>query len=234
MHDTTRKPTPTYLVGHEHDRLAPELPADALVEEVLGDGGIHRRQHVVQQVQVRVRVDGPGQRHAGPLPARQIHAQLPDRCHVPRGQTLQVVRQRAGRHRPVVPVRVQQPPPRVDEGVLLLLVVSPAPSSSPRAPLSFRIPGSKETVVPDGPRLDPRLLRAVGQPGPRAHLGASPAGTGRLAQHCIEQSRLAAADRTGDHQQLPRPHRERDALEVQPPGRWRQGGQDLPEGTLAH
>ena len=51
---------------YEHHRLVPERAADALVEDVLADLGVHGAQGVVQEVDVGVGVHG----------ARQVHTLL--------------------------------------------------------------------------------------------------------------------------------------------------------------
>jgi len=48
------------------------LWADDVVEDVLGDVRVHRRQRVVQQVDVGVAVQSPGQAHALPLAPGQV------------------------------------------------------------------------------------------------------------------------------------------------------------------
>lgn len=50
-----------------------------LVEEVLGHLGVHGAQHVVQEIEVRVSVHRPRQRHAGPLSACCVGADGNDR-----------------------------------------------------------------------------------------------------------------------------------------------------------
>ena len=56
---------PSYLhsVRDEHHRLVPERAADALVEDVLADLGVHGAQRVVQEVDVGVGVHGTRQVH---------------------------------------------------------------------------------------------------------------------------------------------------------------------------
>ncbi len=58
------------------------------------DGG----EWVIEQVEVCVRVGGPGQAHALLLPARQVDAVLPDHRVLAVHQLGEVVQQRAGLH----------------------------------------------------------------------------------------------------------------------------------------
>lgn len=66
------------LVGHQDDRLPPERPLNALLEDMPPHVGVHGRQGVVQQVDLVVRVDGAGQADPLLLPPREVEAPLPD------------------------------------------------------------------------------------------------------------------------------------------------------------
>mmetsp|Transcript_10332 Transcript_10332/g.29000 ORF Transcript_10332/g.29000 Transcript_10332/m.29000 type:complete len:261 (-) Transcript_10332:1067-1849(-) len=97
-------------MGDQDPRLARQGAADAGVEEVPPDVGVHGAQRVVEQVHIRIRVHRPGQGHAVPLAPREVDPLLPDLRRVPRGQEVEVRGEGA----------------RVNDCVVVLLVVGPA------------------------------------------------------------------------------------------------------------
>lgn len=58
---------------HDHS-LVPEHPADAVLEDVFPDVGVHSGEHVVEQVHVSLSVHRAGQGHTLLLPAGEVDA----------------------------------------------------------------------------------------------------------------------------------------------------------------
>mmetsp|Transcript_15581 Transcript_15581/g.24246 ORF Transcript_15581/g.24246 Transcript_15581/m.24246 type:complete len:1269 (+) Transcript_15581:1003-4809(+) len=108
-HNLVRLGQEVQLVGAEHARLPPQQAANQLVEQVPPDVGVHRRERVVEHVEVGVGVGGPGEGHALLLAAAEVDALLADLGGVARGQHGQVRAQRAGRQHLVVPLPVERP-----------------------------------------------------------------------------------------------------------------------------
>mmetsp|Transcript_6336 Transcript_6336/g.18556 ORF Transcript_6336/g.18556 Transcript_6336/m.18556 type:complete len:787 (-) Transcript_6336:400-2760(-) len=84
------------VVSHQEDRLGPEETKDAVVEDVAGHLRVHRAETVVQEVEIRVRVDGAGDGDPLLLAAGEVDALLADFRHVAGGEDLQVVKESAG------------------------------------------------------------------------------------------------------------------------------------------
>ena len=66
------------LVGHQHARLAPHELEEATIEDGFTNVSIHGCQRVVGKHDLRVRVRGTSQRHAGFLPAAEVDAAFAD------------------------------------------------------------------------------------------------------------------------------------------------------------
>ena len=76
------------MMGHQDDGLPSEHLLKALLKDILPHVGVQGREWVVQQVELTVRVDGPGQAAPLLLPPREVEAPLPNlwtgsqRCRV--------------------------------------------------------------------------------------------------------------------------------------------------------
>lgn len=80
-HGKSQRETKSNQIKHTkspHLPLQQPLWTNELVEDVFGQVGVHRRQRVIQQVDVSVAVQSSGQTHPLPLPTREVDA-LKDR-----------------------------------------------------------------------------------------------------------------------------------------------------------
>ena len=66
------------MMGHQDDGLPSEHLLKALLKDILPHVGVQGREWVVQQVELTVRVDGPGQADPLLLPPREVEAPLPN------------------------------------------------------------------------------------------------------------------------------------------------------------
>ena len=64
----SKNKTAKYLVGDHDHGLVSKHPADAVLEDVLADVSIHGREHIIQEIHVRLRVHRAGQGHPLLLP----------------------------------------------------------------------------------------------------------------------------------------------------------------------
>lgn len=67
-----------HSVGGHDDRLVPQVLQDGLLHQELAHVHVHCAQDVVQQVDVLVRVERPGQTDPRLLASRQVHSFLSD------------------------------------------------------------------------------------------------------------------------------------------------------------
>lgn len=74
--DAVRALQVLHRMGWHYYGLAPQVAEDGLLDKELPHMHIHRTQHVIQQINVFIGVDCPGQADPGFLPAREIDAFL--------------------------------------------------------------------------------------------------------------------------------------------------------------
>lgn len=177
------------LVGDQDASGVAEDPADAVVEEMGPDVGVHRGQRVVKEVNVRPGVDGPCKRHAVLLTARKVD---------PLGADLRLVscnKHLAGRRRRSAPG-----PPCTMAAARSHLEVA-LEGTGFECPLVHDgvILSPPQNVVSDGHVLDPGVLACVGNFSPHIHITRVLDG---LPDERLQEGAFPAPDLSNDDQEL--------------------------------
>eukprot|EP00968_Pinguiococcus_pyrenoidosus_P002886 scaffold167_cov244-Pinguiococcus_pyrenoidosus.AAC.3 len=94
--DLVRGGQHVHVVRDEHDTLLTQKALDAMLKDVSSHLAVDGAEAVVQEVHVRIIVNGSGQGHALLLSTAEVDALLPDLGRVAGRQLLQVWKQRAG------------------------------------------------------------------------------------------------------------------------------------------
>ena len=63
-------------MGDQNDALVLQSAKNALVEDVVGDSRVHRREWIVKQVDVSILIDGPRKADPGLLTTRNVDTSL--------------------------------------------------------------------------------------------------------------------------------------------------------------
>lgn len=83
------------LMGDEDPRLAAKILSDAFLVKMFGDVSIHRAQWIVQQVDICLSINRPGEIDSRSLASGQRHTSVTDYRHVALWKLPEVFRQRA-------------------------------------------------------------------------------------------------------------------------------------------